>query len=465
MKYEKLVNELLNSVGGKANITSATHCFTRLRLRFNDFSSIKEDEIKKIDGVLGTNRNGDEFQIIIGNHVDQVHAEFVRTMGVAPKEEKEQQKKKGSFKEELFATIVAIFIPIIGLLAASGLLKGIVTILTSLKVITEISGAYIVLHSLSDAVFYFFPIVIGYTAGKRFGANPLITMLLGAAIVYPSLVEATRSGESYTFFGIPLKLVSYTSSVMPIIFSAYAAAKMEKFFKRVLPGILRMVFVPFLTLIIIYPLTLLVIGPIITFLTNLVASSIDAAFGFSPLLTGLIFGGLFQVIIIFGLQWGLIPIYIQYLTTLGYDPLIGLAIPSVLAISGAVLALALRSKNKKTKALAYTSGTTALLGVSEPAIFGLLLPLKRPMICALIGAAIAGAIAAVLKVKVYAPGLSGIFNVIAYGGELKNNLYGFLSLFIAFAASFILTYFFGYTQANDQIDLQNKLDIKNDIDM
>lgn len=463
MKYKKLVNELLKSVGGKENITSANHCFTRLRLRFNDFSKINEEEIKKIEGVLGTNKNGDEFQIIIGNHVDQVHSEFVSLIGNLPSEGKEAEKKKGSFKEELFATIVAIFIPIIGLLAASGLLKGVVTILTSLEVISETSGAYVVLHSLSDAVFYFFPIVIGYTAGKRFGANPLITLLIGAAIVYPSLIEATKSGETYTFFGIPLKLVSYTSSVMPIIFAAYFAAKVEKFFKKVLPSILRMVFVPFFTLIIVYPLTLLVIGPIITFLTNIVASSLDGVFNFSPILTGFIFGGIFQVIIIFGLQWGLIPIYIQYLTTLGYDPLIGLAIPSVLGIAGAVFAFALRTKNKKTRTLAYTTGTTALLGVSEPAIFGLLLPLKRPMICALIGSGLAGATAAILEVKVYAPGLSGIFNVIAYGGELQNNLYGFLSLFIAFAASFILSYFFGYSKKNDQMDLNSKLN--NELEM
>jgi beta-glucoside PTS system EIICBA component len=463
MKYKKLVNELLKSVGGKENITSATHCFTRLRLRFNDFSKINEEEIKKIEGVLGTNKNGDEFQIIIGNHVDQVHSDFVSLIGNLPIEGKEAEKKKGSFKEELFATIVAIFIPIIGLLAASGLLKGVVTILTSLEVISETSGAYVVLHSLSDAVFYFFPIVIGYTAGKRFGANPLITLLIGAAIVYPGLIEATKSGETYTFFGIPLKLVSYTSSVMPIIFAAYFAAKVEKFFKKVLPSILRMVFVPFFTLIIVYPLTLLVIGPIITFLTNIVASSLDGVFNFSPILTGFIFGGIFQVIIIFGLQWGLIPIYIQYLTTLGYDPLIGLAIPSVLGIAGAVFAFALRTKNKKTRTLAYTTGTTALLGVSEPAIFGLLLPLKRPMICALIGSGLAGATAAILEVKVYAPGLSGIFNVIAYGGNLQNNLYGFLSLFIAFAASFILSYFFGYSKKNDQMDLNSKLN--NELEM
>lgn len=463
MKYKKLVNELLKSVGGKENITSANHCFTRLRLRFNDFSKINEEEIKKIEGVLGTNKNGDEFQIIIGNHVDQVHSEFVSLIGNLLTEGKEAEKKKGSFKEELFATIVAIFIPIIGLLAASGLLKGVVTILTSLEVMSETSGAYVVLHSLSDAVFYFFPIVIGYTAGKRFGANPLVTLLIGAAIVYPSLIEATKSGETYTFFGIPLKLVSYTSSVMPIIFAAYFAAKVEKFFKKVLPSILRMVFVPFFTLIIVYPLTLLVIGPIITFLTNIVASSLDSIFNFSPILTGLIFGGIFQVIIIFGLQWGLIPIYIQYLTTLGYDPLIGLAIPSVLGVAGAVFAFALRTKNKKTRTLAYTTGTTALLGVSEPAIFGLLLPLKRPMICALIGSGLAGATAAVLEVKVYAPGLSGIFNVIAYGGELQNNLYGFLSLFIAFAASFILSYFFGYSKKNDQMDLNSKLN--NELEM
>ncbi len=463
MKYKKLVNELLKSVGGKENITSANHCFTRLRLRFNDFSKINEEEIKKIEGVLGTNKNGDEFQIIIGNHVDQVHSEFVSLIGNLPSEGKEAEKKKGSFKEELFATIVAIFIPIIGLLAASGLLKGVVTILTSLEVISETSGAYVVLHSLSDAVFYFFPIVIGYTAGKRFGANPLITLLIGAAIVYPSLIEATKSGETYTFFGIPLKLVSYTSSVMPIIFAAYFAAKVEKFFKKVLPSILRMVFVPFFTLIIVYPLTLLVIGPIITFLTNIVASSLDGVFNFSPILTGFIFGGIFQVIIIFGLQWGLIPIYIQYLTTLGYDPLIGLAIPSVLGIAGAVFAFALRTKNKKTRTLAFTTGTTALLGVSEPAIFGLLLPLKRPMICALIGSGLAGATAAILEVKVYAPGLSGIFNVIAYGGELQNNLYGFLTLFIAFAASFILSYFFGYSKKNDQMDINSKLN--NELEM
>jgi beta-glucoside PTS system EIICBA component len=459
MKYKKLVNEILRLVGGKDNILAASNCFTRLRLRYKDFSRIDEKELKNLDGVIGTNRNGDEFQIIIGNHVDEVHAEFVSLLGDLPGGSEDINKKKGSFKEELFATIVAIFIPIIGILAASGLLKGLVVILTSLEVISKTSGSYIVLQSLSDAVFYFFPILIGYTAGKRFGANPLITLLLGAAIVYPSLIEATKSGESYTFFGIPLTLVTYTSSVMPIIFSAYFAAKLEKFFKRVLPSVLRMVFVPFFTLVIVFPLTILVIGPIITFLTNMVASGIDNIFSFSPILTGFIFGGLFQVIIIFGLQWGLIPIYIQYLTTLGYDPVIALAVPSVLGIAGATLAFAIRTKNKKTRTLAYTTGTTAIFGVSEPAIFGLLLPLKRPFVCALIGSGLAGMFASIMEVKVYAPGLSGIFNVLAYGGELQNNIYGFLSLFIAFAASFTLSFFFGYSKKSDQVDMNNTIDI------
>jgi len=463
MKYEKLVNEILRLVGGKDNILGTSNCFTRLRLRYKDFSKINEKELKNLDGVIGTNKNGDEFQIIIGNHVDQVHVEFASLLGELPNGSEDIKKEKGSFKEELFATIVAIFIPIIGLLAASGLLKGIVVILTSLEVITETSGAYIVLHSLSDAVFYFFPILIGYTAGKRFGANPLITLLIGAAIVYPTLIEAKNSGESYTFFGIPLALVTYTSSVMPIIFSAYFAAKVEKFFKRVLPSVLRMVFVPFFTLVIVFPLTLLIIGPVITFLTNVVASGIDSVFSFSPILTGFIFGGLFQVIIIFGLQWGLIPIYIQYLTELGYDPVIALAVPSVLGIAGAVLAVAIRTKNKKTRTLAFATGSTAIFGVSEPAIFGLLLPLKRPLVCALIGSGFAGMFAAIMEVKIYAPGLSGIFNVLAYGGELQNIINGFISLFIAFAASFTLSYFFGYSKKSDNVDLNNKLDIDKDV--
>lgn len=447
MKYQKMIDSILESIGGKDNIVSATHCFTRLRLEFKDSSLVDDGKVRGISGVTGINRRGKEYQIIIGTEVGNVYDEFIQVTGLAsqPTVQVDEGDQKESVFDKITGVIIGTFIPLIGLIAACGILKGLLTILTQFDLITTESGTYTVLYSTANVIYYFFPVFVGFTAGKKFGATPYLSALVGAVLVYPMMVEAVGAEGAATFIGIPLSFINYSSTVLPAIFAAWLVAVLEKFFKKTIPHVLQMVFVPFCVLIIAVPVVVLGAGPLITSVSDGISIALDWIYGVSPVLTGIIFGGLWQLIVLFGLAWGITPILINYLVQYGYDPIYGMFAPASMGQAGAVLAVALRSKNKEVKSLGFSTGLTGLLGVTEPAMYGINIPAKKPFIFASIGSAFAGGIAGLMGVKVYAPGLSGVFNVFGYFGSdnvQSNVFWGVACLFIGFIASFLLTYFF-----------------------
>lgn len=454
MKYKKLVEELLTAVGGKENISSATHCFTRLRLTFNDRQKVSDEMIKNIKGVVGINERGSEYQIIIGNTVADVYKEFAAIAGIKNTAAVVTNKSNEKLFDKIIDIVVGIFIPIIGLIAASGTLKGVIAILAQFNIISSQSGSYTVLYATANAIFYFFPVMVGFTAGKKFSANPYLTALIGLILVYPDIISSAGSTENLDFFGIPMVMVSYTSTVLPVIFGAWIAAKIQKFCEKIIPNVLRMIFVPFFVLITVIPLLILAVGPLATIISDGMAEALETTYTFSPILAGLIFGGLWQVVILFGLAWGVVPVLITYLAKFGYDPIYGMLVPAAMGQAGATLAVAVKTKSSKMKSLAYSTGLSGVLGITEPAMYGVTIPTKRPFIFGCIGSSIGGAIAGVAGVKMYAPGLSGIFNIAGYLGaeNLQQNLFwGCTSLLIAFIVGFSLTFIFGW---NEQVDDQ-----------
>ncbi|MCB2359536.1 beta-glucoside-specific PTS transporter subunit IIABC [Clostridium estertheticum] len=460
MKYEKLANDIIKNVGGKENVNSLTHCITRLRFKLKDKSKANTEILKNMDGIVTVIESGGQYQVVIGNHVTDVYDE-VNSIGGFGEGSEEESIEKVSLFNRFIDTISGVFTPILGVLCATGMIKGFNALFITFKVYSNTSGTYQILNALGDSLFYFFPVFLGYTAAKKFKASPFIGMAIGATLVYPTLTTLSTGTPLYTLFagsvisspvyitflGIPVILMSYSSSVIPIILATYVGAKIEKCFKKLIPDVVKMFLVPFCTLLIIVPLTLIVIGPIATWAGKLLGAVTLSIYTLSPILAGIIIGGFWQVFVIFGLHWGLIPIAINNLAVLHYDPILATTFGASFAQTGVVLAILIKTKNVKLKSLCIPAFISGIFGVTEPAIYGVTLPRKKPFILSCIAGAVGGGIIGAMGTKLRIMGGLGIFGIPSYIGPkgMDNGFYGaIIAILVSFALGFILMYFAGF---------------------
>lgn len=460
-KYDGLARIIVNNVGGKGNIANLTHCVTRLRFQLKDESKANTEMLKSTDGVVTVIQSGGQYQIVIGNHVGKV---FEAVCEVAHIEAGGVQGEAGGKKKvgaALIDVLSGVFLPVLGTLSGVGIIKGLLAILVFFGLLDNTGGTYGILYAVADGFFYFLPIILGMTAAEKFGSNKFIGMAIGTTLVYPALVslnaaevmgvafEGTMFATNYysKFLGIPVLLPSsgnYASSVVPIVVAVYFASKLEKKLKEIIPAAIQMFFVPMLTGIITVPLTYLLIGPIISTLCSVIGMVFSAAFSLNGILAGAILGGCFQVLVIFGLHWGLIPLALTSLGTYGYDNVVPAGVTGAFAQGTATLAVYLKTKNKKLKDIAFPSFISSMLGVSEPAIYGVTLPKKKPFICGCIGAAVGGAITGGMGVKRYTMGGLGWFCIPTYldpnSGSMYDAIWITVSIVVAMAITFGLTY-------------------------
>ena len=475
MKYEQLAKDIIENVGGKENVNSVVHCITRLRFKLKDEGKANTDVLKNMEGVVTVMKSGGQYQVVIGNHVSDVYkavAEIGGFQNQSPVEDDGDKKKQGVFNS--FIDIISgIFTPTLGVLAATGMIKGFNSLFVALGWFSDKSGTYQILNAVGDALFYFFPIFLGYTAMKKFGGNHFIGMAIGAALVYPTLSGLSAGNPLYTLFagtmfespihitflGIPVILMSYSSSVIPIIISTYVAAKLENWLKKVIPDVVKLFLVPFFTLIIIVPLTFIVIGPIATWAGQLIGQLTLWLIGLSPIIAGVFLGAFWQVFVIFGLHWGLIPIAINNIMVMGQDTILSLIFPATFAQIGAVLAIMLKTKDKKLKSLSIPAFISGIFGVTEPAIYGITLPRKKPFIISCIAAAIGGGIIGAFNVKGYIMGGLGIFafpSFIHPKDGITMGLWGAaIGALAAFILGYILTTLFGGKEKKSEVVVES----------
>lgn len=470
MKYEELAKQILENVGGKENINSVFHCITRLRFKLKDESKANTDVIEKLDGVITVVKSGGQYQVVIGNHVPDVYSAVLAVGGIsADGEGGGNDEAKGSLFNRFIDMISGVFTPVLGVLAATGMIKGFAALFIALGWITDQSGTYQILYAIGDSLFYFFPIFLGFTAMKKFGGNIFIGMAIGAALVYPTLAGVLAGKPLYTLFsgtlfespihitflGIPVILMTYSSSVIPIILAAYFGSKVEKGFKKIIPDVVKNFLVPFCTLLVVVPLTFLVIGPVATWAGNLLSAFTLWIYHLSPIVAGIFLGGFWQVFVIFGLHWGFIPVVINNLTTKGFDPVLALTFAASFAQIGAVAAVMAKTKSAKLKSLGIPAFVSGIFGVTEPAIYGITLPLKKPFIISCIGGAVGGAIIGLFNVNSYIMGGLGIFgfpNFIHPKNGVDATMWGVvIAVIVGFIVTFILTYLIGFKDQTDPI--------------
>ncbi|MFS0561276.1 beta-glucoside-specific PTS transporter subunit IIABC [Terribacillus sp. 179-K 1B1 HS] len=491
MKYEQLAKDIIEHVGGRENVNSVVHCITRLRFKLKDEDKANTDALKNMDDVVTVLKSGGQYQVVIGNHVPDVYKAVTHVGGFTGNEQSAQEDDKDANPFNKFIDIISsIFTPVLGVLAATGMIKGFNAMFLAFKWIEEDSGTYQILNAIGDSLFYFFPIFLGYTAMKKFGGSHFIGMAIGAALVYPTLSGLTTGDPLYTLFsgtlfespvhitflGMPVILMTYSSSVIPIILATFFAAKVERGFARIVPSVIKTFVVPFLTLLVVVPLTFLIIGPIATWAGQLIGQATLSIYDLSPIIAGLFLGAFWQIFVIFGLHWGLVPISINNLSVYGGDPILALIFGASFAQIGAVLAVWIRIKQRKLKTLSIPAFISGIFGVTEPAIYGITLPLKRPFIISCIGGALGGVVLGITKTTGYMTGGLGIFAIPTFIGPNGFDLgfWGsFISIGVAFASAFVLTMLFGFTKENNKPDTvgepatpiqkEEKLAIGNDV--
>ena len=443
--YASLAKQIVENVGGEENVISLTHCVTRLRFKLKDESKANKDALVALKGVIQVVQAGGQYQVVIGNEVTDVYDAVLANTNVkaAGEEGLAKAEKRESVLGTSFVSIVSgIFMPFMGAMSAAGLIKGFLVLFVTLGLLSKESSTYTILYAAGDSVFYFLPIFLGYTAGKTFGAKPFISMMIASALVYPNIV-ALNGAEGVSFFGLPVNMISYTSSVLPIVAACFVQAKVEGVLYKYIPKLLANTLIPVITALILIPLTFLVVGPVTSILGDIISSIIMFFMNLASPVAGFLMASLWPVMIIFGVHWAFVPIALNAMQTLGYDFILPLTVGCNFGIGAAALAIFLKTKNQDLKETAGSATISALIGgVTEPAVYGCLLPYKLPMIIVCLVNGIGGI-------------FLGLFHVVRETQVAVNILtlpaiyavYGpwaIVAIVISLVGSFTLTYMIGF---------------------
>lgn len=443
--YRITARELVKELGGDGNITNVTHCATRLRFILKDESIVDSAKVTKIPGVITTVQAGGQYQVVIGNHVKDAFDFVMELIHVDENEASTSANKAGVFSR-IIDIISSIFAPFLYTLAACGILQGILGIFVALNAIDTTGGTYQILNFVSWTAFTFLPVLISITASKKFGVNTYVAVVIACALVCPDYINMVNAGEPVYFLGMKVQLLSYTSSVIPIILAIWIASYVQKFFDKHLPIVVRNLFSPMFTITIMVPLTLLAFGPIGNTVGGAIGGAYNYLYGLSPIIAGIIVGGLWEVLVIFGVHWGITPVTVGNYAALGYDTFTGLQASAVFAQAGAALGVFLKTKDKDMKGVSLSAAVTGLFGITEPAIYGVNLRLKKPMICGCIAGAVAGAVAGGFNAVSWGYNMPGIATIPAYfkAGHMGQFLGFLLSIVIAFVLGVVLTWIVGF---------------------
>jgi len=466
-KYEELAKVIIENVGGKENVISLAHCYTRLRFKLHDEKKAATEVFKDMDGVVTVVQSGGQYQVVIGNEVGDVYDEIVKSQGIAGASSEaadEAPDKNMSLLDKFVDIVSGIFTPILGVLAASGMIKGFTALFVALSWVDAKGGTYQILQTIGDGLFYFFPIFLGLTAARKFKMSEFSGMAIGAALVYPALSVIMKGEPLYQMFagtmfsspvqieflGTPVILMNYASSVIPIIVAIYFGAKVEHALLKSIPSMVKGFMVPFFTLLIVIPVTFLVIGPISTWAGQLVGAATTGIFNFSPILAGLFIGAFWQVFVIFGLHWGLVPIMINNISISGADPIVAMSFAASFAQTGVVLSILIKTKNKKLKALSIPAFISGIFGVTEPAIYGITLPRKKMFIISCVGAAIGGALLGFFHAQYYMLGGLGIFAYPSFVNPVTSDMSGMKSAMMISVLALLFGFVMGYPFYHDE---------------
>ncbi len=401
-KYTHLAKEIVKNVGGKENIVSLTHCVTRLRFALKDESIANDEVLKNMDGVVTVMKSAGQYQVVIGNHVPDVYDDVCQVAGISGDVQVVKDDNK-SFKDKFFDMITGIFMPSLAVMTGAGMMKGFLALFVFFGWMSDQSGIYTLLYDFSDALFTFMPVVIGFTSAKKFNMDPMLGLAIGAGLMYPALQNV-----DLTVFGFTIN-VSYSGTVLPIIITNALAAFMYKRLNKVIPDVIKTFFTPLIVLTVATPIGFMIIGPAANAISQWLLNGILTVYGFSPVLAGLLIGGLWQVMVIFGVHTIFAITAIVTLMSGAPTPIFSLNFCASFAQTAVVFAIWLKTKDKKLKNLALPAWISGICGVTEPAIYGITLPRMKQFVISCIGSALGAMYLGFVNVLFYQLAGMGIF--------------------------------------------------------
>ncbi|WP_144524458.1 beta-glucoside-specific PTS transporter subunit IIABC [Bacillus pumilus] len=458
MENKELAQEIVKLIGGTENISQSWHCITRLRFNLNNESKVKVDELKTLDGVLGAQFQSGQFQVIIGAKVAEVYEEIDHLVGHSSNDSTPvKNTSKMNPIEVVFDVISGIFTPILPAIVGSGLIKGIMALFVSLGWLTESSSTYQVLQIFSNAVFYFLPFLIAYSAAKKFKTRESLALALAGILLYPAMIEgAAKGADPLSFLGLSIPLNNYTSSVLPIILGVLLLSFVDKWITKAIPKSLSIVFTPVLSLMITAPLTLAFIAPIGNVSGQYLEIFFTSLFNFAGPIAGLLMGGLMPLIVLTGMHYAFFPSTLASFEKMGYDiMLLPMNFIANMAQAGAVLGVIIRTKRVETRSLALSTLLPSFFGITEPAIYGVTLRLKKPFYASLIGGAVGGCFYGLFSVKTTAFSIPGITSLPTYMMKGTNNFQlALIGIALSFIVSLLVTIFLGFKESVTAVNEQ-----------
>ena len=485
INYADSAKEIVRLIGGDNNVINVTHCATRLRFILKDISQADKDTLKRVKGVITVIESSGQLQVVIGNHVNDAYQEVLKLINMD--ESVSVSAPNVGIVSRLMDIISSIFAPFLYPLAACGVLQGLISLFAALGWMDPASGTYRILNFVSWTGFTFLPVMVAFTAAKKFNVNPFTAVIAACALVSPDYMnmltankillvnsadpamqalmqEAVNNpqiarvlaevagipinADPLTFLGMPVQYLSYTASVIPIILMVWIMSYVQRFFERILPLVIRNLFTPMFCIAIMVPLTLLAFGPIGNMIGGAIGGVYNTLYHLSPSIAGAVVGALWMPLVTLGVHWGITPVTVGNYATLGYDTFTGLQASPVFAMAGAVLGVYLKSKDPEMKRVSLSAGMTALFGITEPAIYGVALRLKRPMICGCVAGAVGGSIAGAFNAVSWSYCLLGIavLPVFFKEGHMPQFLGFLLSICVAFVLGAVLTYIVGFKE-------------------
>lgn len=447
MDYKQLGLEILLQVGGKDNVSKLTHCATRLRMEFNDDSKVQAKAIESLPGVISVVERGGQFQIVVGNNVQQTFRAMQKEIGdLSGRQSEKNSQARGGVISQIISVISTTFTPVIPAITGAGMIKALLAILKLTGVIDAASPTYHLLDTIADAAFFFLPVLLAYGAAIKFECNPILAMTLAGALLHPNLAQMLAAGTVIDFVGIPVRLADYAGSVLPIIFTVWLMSYIERFAEKVSPTMIKFFTKPMIILLVTAPLALVVVGPFGIFLNDLVAAGAAIVDGKASWLIPMLMGGLQPFLVITGTAWAMTPIATGQLSKNGFEMINGPGmLASNIAQGAATLCVAFRTKNKNLRQLASSAGFTALLGITEPSLYGVTLKLRKPLIAAMIGGGCAGIYAGLSGLVRYAFVSPGLAALPAFIGENPMNIvHALITCAIAIVVTFALTWMLGF---------------------
>ncbi|KAF6577500.1 PTS glucose transporter subunit IIA [Paenibacillus sp. EKM212P] len=465
MSDKELSKKIVTLVGGEENVNSVFHCATRLRFKLNDRTKADKAALEATPGVITVVENSGQFQVVIGNNVGQVFEHMMAETNLQdadnPNAKKEDSSEKTNFLGKAVDIISSIFSPILGALAGAGLLKGLLALILSFQWINDKSGTYLILSAASDSVFYFLPVFLAITSSRKFKTNTFVSVAIAGALVYPAVIAAVSNPERLAFLGIPIILINYSSSVIPIILAVWVQSYVERWFNSFIHQSVKNIIVPMLSLLVVIPLTFLAFGPVGNLISQGLANGFTWVYNLSPLIAGAVAGAFWQVFVIFGVHWGFVPVMLSNIATLGYDTMLPMLTAAVLSQAGATLGVFLKSRNTQMKALAGSSTLAAIFGITEPTIYGITLKLKKPFIYACISGAIGGAIIASGGAHAQSFALPGLLALPTYFGP--GFLWVVIGLLVAFVLAVVLVMILGFEDPKEETAKTEAAPVKKEV--